>query len=197
MKIFNIPLHIPNILSLYRLISAPFILLIIYIGYENTFVVLFVINQVTDILDGYIARKYKLESEIGSLLDSYADIGSYLIAIAGIWQFHRYLFQSTYCAWLLIFVVLYILALVIAKIKFKRAVAGLHLYSSKITGYLQGSFLVVLFAFGLIPIFFYVMIVFGILAELEVIAINLISSKPILNAKGLYWVVKEGRLKTN
>ena len=87
MKIFNITLHIPNILSLYRLISAPFILLLIYLGYENTFIILFVINQISDTLDGYIARKYKLESEIGSLLDSYADIGSYIIAFAGIWKF--------------------------------------------------------------------------------------------------------------
>jgi cardiolipin synthase (CMP-forming) len=195
MKLFNIPLHIPNILSLYRLLSAPFILLLIYLGYEKTFVTLFIINQVSDILDGYIARKYKLESEIGSLLDSYADIGSYVIAFAGIWQFHPYLFRSSYCLWLLAFAVLYILAMVIAKIKFKRAAAGLHLYSSKITGYVQGSFLVILFVYGLIPTFFYVMIVFGILAELEVIAINLISSKPILNAKGIYWVLKERRLK--
>ena len=195
MRLFNIPLNIPNLLSLYRLISAPFILLLIHYGCEAAFVILFTLNQVTDILDGYIARKYDMQTEIGSLLDSYADIGSYLIAFAGIWKFHFYLFNGWYGISLLCFGLLYLLAMGIAKIKYNRAVAGLHLYSSKATGYIQGSFLVILFAYGMVPVFFYIMIAIGILAELEVITINLLSSKPLINAKGLYWVIKEGRFK--
>jgi CDP-diacylglycerol--glycerol-3-phosphate 3-phosphatidyltransferase len=135
-----------------------------------------------------------MQTEIGTLLDSYADIGSYFIALAGIIKFHFSFFQD-YSSWLILFIFLYVTAMIISKIKFKRMVAGLHLYSSKITGYLQGSFLVVLFAYGIIPAFFYAMIIFGILAELEVIVINLLSPEPLLNAKGLYWVIKEKRLR--
>ncbi|MCZ8286508.1 MAG: CDP-alcohol phosphatidyltransferase family protein [Bacteroidia bacterium] len=189
----SIPLTIPNALSLYRLFSVPFICILIALGHDMVFAVLFTINQITDILDGYIARRYKLQSDIGVLLDSYADIGSYLIAFLAILKFHPQLF-SDYGFWLGGFFFIYALQLIVCKIKHGRWVAGLHLYSCKLTGYVQGIFLVVLFCYGFITWFFYVMILIGVLAELEVIAINLLSSKPILNAKGLYWVFKEKRL---
>ena len=189
----SIPLTIPNILSLYRLASVPFICILIGHGHDMVFAVLFTINQITDILDGYIARKYKLQTEIGVLLDSYADIGSYALAFFAILKFHASLFTD-YGYWLGGFFFIYMLQLIICKLKHGQWVAGLHLFSCKLTGYLQGSFLVVLFCYGFITWFFYVMIVIGILAELEVIVINLLSSSPIHNAKGLYWVLKEKRL---
>ena len=189
----SIPLTLPNILSLYRLASVPFICILIGLGHDRLFALLFTINQVTDILDGYIARKYKLQTETGALLDSYADIGSYILAFYAIVTFHPYLFTD-YGYWLSGFFVIYALQLMICRIKHKRWVAGLHLYSCKITGYVQGLFLVTLFAYGFIGWFFYVMILIGILAELEVIAINVLSSRPILNAKGLYWVLKNKQL---
>jgi cardiolipin synthase (CMP-forming) len=185
---------IPNLLSAYRLSISPLILILILQGYEKAFVVLFIINQITDILDGYLARRWKQESEFGSRLDSYADIGSFILAFAGIIKFHSELFNQPYATWLIIFVTLYLCQMCIAKIKYGRVVAGLHLYSSKLTGYLQGLFLVLLFAWKLSELFFYVMIVIAICSELEVITINLISSRPIVNAKGLYWVYKEKRL---
>lgn len=38
------------------------------------------INLATDILDGFIARRLKWESELGARLDSLADLGSYAMA---------------------------------------------------------------------------------------------------------------------
>ena len=189
----QIPLTIPNVLSLYRLFSVPFICILIGLGHDMVFAVLFTINQITDILDGYLARKYKLQTDTGALLDSYADIGSYGIAFLAILKFHPQLF-SDYGLWLSGFFFIYALQLMICKLKHGRWVAGLHLYSCKLTGYVQGIFLVVLFCYGFISWFFYVMILIGILAELEVIVINLLSSAPVVNAKGLYWVFKEKRL---
>lgn len=182
--------NIPNILSLYRLASFPFVLYFIYKGYETTFVVIFAINQLTDIADGYIARKWNLQTEIGALLDSYADVGSYILAVFGIIKFHPYLFEN-YGIYCYLFVSAYILQMIICKLKYNRWVAGLHLYSSKITGYVQGIFLVVLFSYGFIAPFFYFAMIFGTLAELEAIAINLILKEPVLNAKGLWWVLRK------
>lgn len=191
----RIPLNVPNILSLYRLLSMPFIMVLIWLGYYNLFVVLFVINQITDILDGYIARKYNMQTEIGSRLDSYADIGSYVLATFAILKFHAYLFTD-YGYWLLGFLILYLLQMIVCKLKYKQWVAGLHLYSSKITGYVQGIFLVILFAYGFVNWFFYSMIILGMLAETEAILINLISPQPRINAKGLYWVLKNNKIHT-
>lgn len=190
----KIPLNVPNVLSLFRLCSLPVVLYLVYAGYETAFVIFFVFNQITDIVDGYWARKFDQQTEIGSLLDSYADIGSYVSAFAGILKFHTELFTN-YGVWLILFGVVYILQMLICKIKYKRWVAGLHLYSCKATGYFQGSFLVVLFVYGFVEYFYYFMIVFGILSELEAITINVLSPLPIINAKGLYWIVKENRMK--
>lgn len=189
----NIPVTIPNILSLYRLASVPFICILIALGHNIVFAVLFTVNQITDILDGYIARKYKLQTEAGVLLDSYADIGSYVIAFLAILKFHAYLFAD-HGYWLGGFFFIYALQLIICKLKHGQWAAGLHLYSCKLTGYVQGLFLIVLFGYGFVHWFFYVMILIGIIAELEVIVINLLSTSPIHNAKGLYWVLKEKRL---
>lgn len=190
----KIPLTIPNILSLYRLASAPVVLVLIALGYYNAFVIIFIINQLSDILDGFIARRFNQQTEIGARLDSYADIGSYVLAFFAILKFHADLFTD-YGYWLVGFFGIYALQIVICRLRYRQWVAGLHLYSLKATGYIQGTFLVVLFAYGFIDWFFYGMLIFGSLAELEAISINLLSSVPIVNAKGLYWVLKEKRLK--
>jgi len=187
---FGIPLNIPNILSLYRLASFPVILVFIWLGYENTFVALFAINQITDIADGYIARRFNMSTPIGAILDSYADLGSYIIAFYGIIRFQPVVFEMPYLVWWLTFVFLYLISYPITYFRYSQWVAGLHLYSSKITGYVQGSFLVFLFVFGMLDGYFYLALGIGILAELEVITINLLSPRPIMNAKGLFWVLK-------
>ena len=65
---------IPNILSFFRLCMVPFIIWI-YLGLENYvlagFVVLF--SGLTDLVDGYIARKYNMISDVGKVLDPIAD----------------------------------------------------------------------------------------------------------------------------
>lgn len=182
-------------MSLYRILSFVPGLLLIYAGHETAFVVLFTINQITDILDGYIARKFNQSSPEGALLDSYADLGSYVLAIYGISHFHSELWEAPWRNWLLVFVFLYFISYPICYMRYRQWMAGLHLYSSKITGYLQGGFLVMLFVFGLWPWLFYLSMGVGILAELEVISINLISPHPIVNARGWYWILKDRRLQ--
>ena len=43
----------------------------------------FAINLITDILDGFIARRFNMETEFGARLDSLADIGTYAMAFIG------------------------------------------------------------------------------------------------------------------
>ena len=94
-------MNLPNKLSLTRIILVPFILLFmlpIHIGSWapaawNNFVneygmivaaILFVIASITDLVDGKIARKYNLITNLGKFLDSLADkmlVISVLIAL--------------------------------------------------------------------------------------------------------------------
>jgi CDP-diacylglycerol---glycerol-3-phosphate 3-phosphatidyltransferase len=68
--------HLPNQLTLGRILVIPFLLLVYPIGFQSTNVIcalVFALAGITDILDGYFARLYKQESRLGALLDPVAD----------------------------------------------------------------------------------------------------------------------------
>ncbi len=184
----QIPINIPNMLSLYRLFSFPIILLIALYGEETLFVILLVTNLITDILDGFIARRFNLQTEIGAVIDSTADLGTYILAILGIFLFKMEDFNGH---WIIFgtYLFLFILLHITAFSKFGKMPAY-HLYSWKIGGYIQGGFFFVLFCFQFNVIYYYIAIGWGILSCLEHLAVQFILNKPKPNAKGLYWVLK-------
>ena len=61
---------IPNILTIIRFIFIPFIVL--SIAYNNYILalVLFTVSSLSDVLDGYIARKFNAISDFGKLMDN-------------------------------------------------------------------------------------------------------------------------------
>jgi cardiolipin synthase (CMP-forming) len=75
--------QLPNLLTAARLIAAPFILYLLWTGAYRTALVWFSIASFTDVLDGYIARRFHAGSRLGALLDPIADkvllSGSFLI----------------------------------------------------------------------------------------------------------------------
>jgi cardiolipin synthase len=64
---------VPNILTFTRLISAPAIGYLIIHGQVTLALALFTYSCITDFLDGYIARNWKLQSVVGSVIDPLAD----------------------------------------------------------------------------------------------------------------------------
>jgi CDP-diacylglycerol--glycerol-3-phosphate 3-phosphatidyltransferase len=182
-------LNIPNVLSFYRLAAFPFILWFIIRGMENLFAIFVVINFLTDIADGYIARRFKMTTEFGARLDSIADNLTYALAIIGIYVFKLDEFMP-YKVSFLVFIGFLLLTIIVSVIKFKR-LPSFHLYMTKTGGYIQGLFFICLFTIGFIPVFYYVMISWGILGALEHITIQLLIPEMRSNVKGLYWVLKE------
>ena len=181
-------INIPNILSFYRLITFPLVLYLALAGLERAFVILFIINLLTDFFDGIIARTFKMETEFGARLDSLADIGTYILAILGIFVFKLEEF-SPHLPSFYIFIGFYVASNLLSLIKFRRT-PSLHLYSWKIGGYIQGIFFFILFVFDFYPGYYYFMIVWGILAFTEHMVIQLILPEMRSNQKGLYWVLK-------
>ncbi len=67
-------LTIPNLLSVIRIAMIPFIIWT-YIGLDAYAVttVLIIISGLTDVTDGFIARKFGMVSDVGKMLDPFAD----------------------------------------------------------------------------------------------------------------------------
>ena len=62
-----------NLITVLRIILAPIIFFCIFIGDYKISIFLFFLASVSDYLDGYLARKFKAESELGEILDPIAD----------------------------------------------------------------------------------------------------------------------------
>jgi cardiolipin synthase len=67
------PLTLPNFLTLLRIGIVPFFVLAVFAHEFRLAVWIFVISGITDVLDGWIARTFDLQSRIGALLDPLAD----------------------------------------------------------------------------------------------------------------------------
>ena len=64
---------IPNILSILRIVLIPFVAWLILFDYFLYALITTLIIAISDFLDGFIARAFNAQSEIGSYLDSIAD----------------------------------------------------------------------------------------------------------------------------
>ena len=91
-----------NKLTMLRLILIPIFLGVLYIGFTGSLYVamgIFVFAGLTDIADGYIARKKNLVTDFGKLMDPLAD--KILVLSAMLW----FLEQGTMPAWAVLIVV--------------------------------------------------------------------------------------------
>jgi cardiolipin synthase len=186
-KIFNVP----NALSVYRMIALPFIVHSIVTNNKQLYITLLSINLITDILDGLIARTFKLETELGAKLDSFADIGTYIMAFAGMIILENEFVSEHGVAFSLI-IGMYVLPQLISVVRFLRP-TSFHLYSSKALGYIQGIFIFSYFVFGYTPWYFYFMVIASCLVYTEALAIVVFIPRLRSNVKGIYFMLKENK----
>ena len=64
---------IPNILSIVRILLVPVFVYLFVTRQLKSAVVIFILSGFTDVMDGYIARKYNFISNLGKFLDPFAD----------------------------------------------------------------------------------------------------------------------------
>lgn len=65
--------NIPNLITLGRILLVPVIIWAITSGQMAAAFVLFVIAGVSDAIDGFLAKRFHMQSEMGALLDPLAD----------------------------------------------------------------------------------------------------------------------------
>lgn len=65
--------HVPNILTIIRFLLIPIIILFAIQGNYIATIIVFTISGLTDVVDGYIARRFNFISDFGKLMDPLAD----------------------------------------------------------------------------------------------------------------------------
>lgn len=130
---------IPNILSAYRIVAVPAIVWAIASGHRMAYAILILVNFITDILDGLLARALKQQTALGAKLDSFADLCTLTLIVAGFAVLERPFIAAR--AWAFAPLVgLFAFTQIWSLLRFRR-LQSLHLYSSKLAGYVLGFFL--------------------------------------------------------
>jgi len=179
--------------SFYRIAAVPFLLLLICLKERELFTWFLLISYCTDAIDGFIARKLKIASPRGSQLDSFGDQITFLVGLLGLLIF-EFSFIKTYYKLILIAFVPYIFQMLIAYIKYGKATA-FHTYLAKLSAIVQAVFILWLLFFEPINWLFYIMIVLGLLETIEEIILIFMFDKWVSGVKGIYWALKDKRLK--
>ena len=95
----NITLNIPNVISFARLLSVPFVVWLILNNLHVAAFCIFVAACISDAVDGYIAKGFNLQTELGGFLDPIADKALLICVFVTLGQ------ESLIATWLVILVV--------------------------------------------------------------------------------------------
>lgn len=182
-------LNIADWFSMYRIVTAPILLVLALFGEREIFSWFLLISYMTDGIDGYLARRLNVSSARGSQLDSYGDQFTFVVALFGLWVFENNFIRENLVLILIAFVP-YIIQMVLAFSKYGKATA-FHTYLAKLSAIVQAAFILwILFFEPLYPLF-YLMIVLGILETLEEIALIFMYDKWVEGVKGIYWAMRD------
>lgn len=64
---------VPNLLTFLRMALIPVFASLLYYGYSGWALVAFLVAGVSDGIDGFVARRFEQESELGTIIDPIAD----------------------------------------------------------------------------------------------------------------------------
>jgi len=153
--------HIPNIITALRIVLC--VPMVCAEAMSALFLSCYLLAGITDMLDGYLARKFGVASDSGSRLDSIADVVFVVTAFVKLFP----LIELPFWIWLIIIIiaVIKVASISVSKIRIGKIVF-LHTIPNKLTGLLLffGMFFVEM------PYFQYVVIgisVFAMFAAID------------------------------
>ncbi|MEM6840865.1 MAG: CDP-alcohol phosphatidyltransferase family protein [Bacteroidota bacterium] len=169
-----------------RLVSVPFILLLIGLEYRALAAITYFTSFCSDALDGFVARTFNMESDRRGRLDSIADECLLSAGLVGLYVFEPNFFQEN-LLWIAIVGGLYVFQLLFALIRY-RTYSSFHTISARAATVVQAVFFISMFFFGPQPWLFATMIGLSLLDSLE--EITLIATLPQWQAhvNGIFWL---------
>jgi len=183
--------RLPNALSAARILAAPALLALAWGGCETPFAALLIAALVTDVVDGWLARRLGAQSAAGAALDSFGDLATLIGAAVGVAAFHRGVWQEHALA---IGAVLggWALVCLLALVRYRR-LSSFHTLAAKIAGYALGFFIVALFGYGFVAWLFYAAVGISLASTLEELALLYLLPHWRTDVRGVWWVLKADR----
>ena len=182
--------YVINGITFYRIIAAPFLLVLLFAKQYEVFKWLLGLSFFTDLIDGYLARKFKVTSILGTKLDSIGDDLTVLVGLIALFVL-KLEFMKQHIIIFIILLVLFLVQITYGFIRYKK-MTNFHTYLAKTAALLQGVFLIfVLFTEEPSLILFYVAAIVTMLELTEEIILIRLLPKWQANVKGIYWVLKK------
>jgi len=182
-------MNVPNIISSFRILAAPVMWWLLYIGNKEAFVWLLTAAFFSDAIDGFIARALNQVSKLGSMLDSYGDSLTILSGLAGIVRF-RYDLVEQHIVVMFVVIGLHIIQLLLSLWRYGKP-SSFHTFSSKIAAIAIGVFILVTFHYAFLFWLFVITIAALILDAIEESILVFYMPEWNTDVKGLYWVLKK------
>jgi phosphatidylglycerophosphate synthase len=186
--------YIINAVTGYRIVAAPVLIVLALTGNINIFKWLLPLSFFSDLIDGLLARKFKVTSIFGSKLDSIGDDVSFAAAVVGVVAF-KFRFIADNIIIISVLIILYLFQTIYALVKYRK-ITSYHTYLAKLAAVFQGCFLILLFFLPQMNyLIFYVAALITISDIIEEIIILFYLPSWQVNVKGLYWILKKEKLK--
>lgn len=181
-----------NVFTGLRLLSIPVLWVLAFQGHDRALGIGIALAFATDMIDGFLARRLKQETEIGSRTDSLAD--HLLTSSTCIWLVMlRPEFFRAHAVELVGWCALAAVTLGVAWIKYRRFV-DLHLYSAKLAVFLAYTWAVLYLATGRYePLHWYAALVVATFASLEALVVLLLRRNPDEHLKSAIFLFVRGR----
>lgn len=184
-----------NFITFFRILAFPIFIILLIQGKFDLFKWLLVISFLTDALDGFLARKFKVKSILGSRLDSLGDDLTVLAAVIGLFYYKPEFLKDEWGLIALLFG-LFLTQNLYALLKYQRT-TSFHTYGAKIAAVLQGVFLCSLyFVDESIDWLFYTTVALTGTELIEEMAIVYVLPQWKTDVPGLYWALKAQRQVT-
>ncbi|MCK0178401.1 CDP-alcohol phosphatidyltransferase family protein [Flavobacteriaceae bacterium S0862] len=183
--------NIADWFSFYRVVAAPFLVLLLWLDERQLFAWFLLISYSTDAIDGYLARKLKITSPRGSQLDSFGDQITLVVGLIGLLIFENEFIKKNILLISIAFVP-YIIQMILAYYKYGKATAY-HTYFAKLSAIIQSAFILYSLFFAPNYALFYIMIVFGLIETFEEITLIFMYDNWASDVKGIYWALRDKR----
>ncbi|MDY0402135.1 CDP-alcohol phosphatidyltransferase family protein [Sulfurovum sp.] len=182
--------NIPNLLSLFRIIAAPFLLLSGWLGLPTLFYTVFLSMLISDALDGFIARMLHQTSALGARLDTYGDILTYLSTLGAAWWLWPELIRNE-LHYIIAAALLYAVPALFSLAKFGK-LASYHTRITKLSAVMMGAGVVILLLFKEALLFHWA-VYFLVIEMLENMIITFLLKEEQTNIRSVWHALKMRR----